>query len=276
MAVKSFNPTTPSNRYRTVADFSVLTPKSKQPKKPKRLTQALKSKGGRNNTGRITMNHQGGGHKKMYRVIDFKRDKRDIAAKVASIEYDPNRTTYIALLHYMDGEKRYILAPHNLNVGDPVLASEEADIKPGNNLSLASIPPGTLLHNLEAEPGRGGKFARTAGTYAQLMAKEGEYCLVKMPSGEVRKLHRLCKASIGQLGNLEHENITICKAGRQRWLGIRPTTRGVAMNPIDHPMGGGEGKASGGHPQSRWGTPAKGYRTRNNKRTQAFIVKRRK
>jgi large subunit ribosomal protein L2 len=275
MPIKSYKPTTPTRRFLTSIDFSVLTPKKAQPKKPKKLLQPVAQKGGRNNTGHMTIRHQGGGHKRMYRVIDFARDKREIPAKVVSIEYDPNRTTFIALVNYADGEKRYILAPNNLAVGDSVLASDEADIKPGNNLSLIQIPLGTLLHNIESEPGKGGIIARTAGGFAQLMAKEGEYCLVKMPSGELRKLHRLCRASVGQLSNLDHENVTIGKAGRSRWLGIRPANRGVSMNPVDHPMGGGEGKASGGHPQSPWGTPAKGYRTRKNKRTQAFIVKRR-
>jgi large subunit ribosomal protein L2 len=225
----------------------------------------------------MTVRHIGGGHKRKYRVVDFARDKREIPARVASIEYDPNRTAYIALLNYADGEKRYIIAPLNLSVGDAVLASESADIKPGNNLSLASIPVGTLIHNIETEPGKGGKLARSAGNFAQLMAKEGEYCQVKMPSGEIRLLHSRCRASIGQLSNTDHENISIGKAGRARWLGIRPTNRGVSMNPIDHPHGGGEGKSSGGgHPRTPWGVPTKGYKTRNNKRTDAFIVKRRK
>jgi large subunit ribosomal protein L2 len=277
MAIKSFKPKTPSLRYKSVADFSVLTPKKKLPSRPKKLEVALRKTGGRNQFGKMTVRHIGGGHKRRYRVIDFARDKRDIAAKVASLEYDPNRTAYIALLNYQDGEKRYILAPLNLNVGDPVLASEKADIKPGNNLSLSSIPVGTLIHNIEIEPGHGGKLARTAGSFAQLMAKEGEYCQVKMPSGEIRLLHARCNASIGQLSNTDHENIKIGKAGRNRWLGIRPTNRGVSMNPIDHPHGGGEGKSSGGgHPRTPWGVPTKGYKTRNNKRTEAFIVKHRR
>jgi large subunit ribosomal protein L2 len=277
MAIKTFKPTTPSLRYKTVADFSVLTPKKKQPKKPRSLSKALNKTGGRNQLGKMTVRHIGGGHRRRYRMIDFMRDKLEIPAKVASIEYDPNRTSYIALLHYADGEKRYIVAPNNLNVGDPVLASESADIKPGNNLSLSSIPVGTLVHNIEVEPGMGGQLARSAGGYGQLMAKDGEYCQVKMPSGEIRLLHSRCKASIGQVSNLEHENITLGKAGRSRWLGIRPTNRGVSMNPIDHPHGGGEGKSSGGgHPRTPWGQPTKGYKTRNNKRTDAFIVKRRK
>jgi large subunit ribosomal protein L2 len=277
MPIKSFKPTTPSLRFKNVADFSILTPKSEQPKKPRKLVAPLSKSGGRNVYGRMTVRHIGGGHKRKYRVVDFARDKREIPARVASIEYDPNRTAYIALLNYADGEKRYIIAPLNLSVGDAVLASESADIKPGNNLSLASIPVGTLIHNIETEPGKGGKLARSAGNFAQLMAKEGEYCQVKMPSGEIRLLHSRCRASIGQLSNTDHENISIGKAGRARWLGIRPTNRGVSMNPIDHPHGGGEGKSSGGgHPRTPWGVPTKGYKTRNNKRTDAFIVKRRK
>jgi large subunit ribosomal protein L2 len=277
MAIKSFKPITPSLRYKNVADFSLLTPKKKQPKKPRKLLSSLTKTGGRNTFGKMTVRHIGGGHKRKYRVIDFLRDKREIPAQVASIEYDPNRSAYIALLQYADGEKRYILAPLNLNVGDKVIASDQADIKPGNNLALSAIPVGTLIHNIEGEPGKGGKVARSAGNFAQLMAKEGEYCQVKMPSGEIRLVHSRCRASIGQLSNPEHENIAIGKAGRNRWLGIRPTNRGVSMNPIDHPHGGGEGKSSGGgHPRTPWGVPTKGYKTRNNKRTNAFIVKRRK
>ena len=277
MAIKSFKPITPSLRYKNVADFSVLTPKKKQPRKPRKLTVALTKTGGRNQFGKMTVRHIGGGHKRKYRMVDFLRDKREIPAKVASLEYDPNRTTYIALLNYVDGEKRYILAPTNLNVGDNVLASDSADIKPANNLSLSAIPVGTLIHNIEVEPGKGGKLGRSAGSFAQLMAKEGDYCQVKMPSGEIRLLHAKCRASIGQLSNTDHENITIGKAGRNRWFGIRPTNRGVSMNPIDHPHGGGEGKSSGGgHPRTPWGVPTKGYKTRNNKRTDAFIVKRRR
>ncbi|RYZ69842.1 MAG: 50S ribosomal protein L2 [Proteobacteria bacterium] len=277
MAVKTFKPTTPSNRYKTVADFTVLTKKSEQPKKPRSLTSALSKSGGRNQFGKMTVRHIGGGHKRRYRKIDFLRDKLDIPGKIASLEYDPNRTAYIALVNYADGEKRYILAPLNLKVGDPVIASESADIKPGNNLTLSSIPVGTFLHNVELEPGKGGKLGRSAGGYAQLMAKDGIYCQVKMPSGEVRLIHSRCRASIGQLANTDHENIALGKAGRNRWLGVRPTNRGVSMNPIDHPHGGGEGKSSGGgHPRTPWGVPTKGYKTRNNKRTDAFIVKRRK
>ncbi len=277
MAIKTFKPTTPSLRYKTVADFSVLTPKKAQPKKPRKLVKSLTKTGGRNQLGKMTVRHIGGGHKRKYRVIDFAREKQGIQATVASLEYDPNRSAYIALVNYADGEKRYILAPLNLNVGDKVIASDEADIKPGNHLALSFIPVGTLIHNIEMEPGRGGKLVRSAGNFAQLMAKEGEYCQVKMPSGEIRLFHSRCRASIGQLSNTDHENITIGKAGRARWLGIRPTNRGVSMNPIDHPHGGGEGKSSGGgHPRTPWGVPTKGYKTRNNKRTDAFIVKRRK
>jgi large subunit ribosomal protein L2 len=277
MAVKTFKPTTPSNRYKTVADFSILTPKKDQPKKPASLFADLRKSGGRNNYGKMTVRHVGGGHRRKYRVIDFLRDKREIPAKVASLEYDPNRTAYIALLNYADGEKRYILAPLNLKVGDPVIASDAADIKPANNLALSNIPVGTFIHNLEVEPGKGGKLSRSAGNFAQLMAKEGVYCQVKMPSGEVRLIHARCRASIGQLSNTEHENIALGKAGRKRWMGVRPTNRGVSMNPIDHPHGGGEGKSSGGgHPRTPWGVPTKGFKTRNNKRTDAFILKRRK
>jgi len=277
MALKTYKPTTPSLRFKSVADFSVLTPKKDQPRKPRKLVQSLTKSGGRNQLGKMTVRHIGGGHKRKYRVIDFARSKRDIPARVAALEYDPNRTAYIALLNYADGEKLYILAPVGLSVGDAVLASEKADIKPANNLPLSAIPVGTLIHNIEIIPGRGGRLARSAGNYAQLMAKEGEYCQVKMPSGEIRLIHSRCFASIGQVSNPDHENLAIGKAGRSRWLGIRPTNRGVSMNPIDHPHGGGEGKSSGGgHPRTPWGVPTKGYKTRNNKRTDAFIVKRRK
>lgn len=277
MAVKTFKPTTPANRYKTVADFSMLTPKKDQPKKPRSLTSALNKSGGRNQFGKMTVRHIGGGHRRKYRVIDFLRDKLEIPGKIASLEYDPNRTAYIAVVNYADGEKRIILAPIGLKVGDQVIASDKADIKPGNSLSLSNIPVGTFLHNVELEPGKGGKLARSAGGFAQLMAKDGLYCQVKMPSGEVRLIHSRCKASIGQLSNTDHENIALGKAGRNRWLGVRPTNRGVSMNPIDHPHGGGEGKSSGGgHPRTPWGVPTKGYKTRNNKRTDSFIVKRRK
>lgn len=277
MAVKTFKPITPTLRYKSVADFSVLTPKKAQPKKPRKLFSSLTKSGGRNALGKMTVRHIGGGHRRKYRLIDFSRDKHEVIGRVASLEYDPNRTAYIALLNYADGEKRYILAPLNLAVGDQVIASDSADIKPGNNLPLTMIPVGTLIHNLEVEPGKGGRLARSAGGFAQLMAKESDYCQVKMPSGEIRLLHARCRATIGQLSNTDHENIKIGKAGRNRWLGIRPTNRGVSMNPIDHPHGGGEGKSSGGgHPRTPWGVPTKGYKTRSNKRTDTFIVKRRK
>ena len=277
MAVKTFKPITPSLRYKSVVDFSVLTPQKerKKIKGIKRLMSSLKRNGGRNGFGHITTRHQGGGHKKKYRQIDFRRDKLNISATVAAIAYDPNRSAFIALLNYLDGEKRFILAPVDLKVGDKVIASDEADIKPGNSLTLSAIPLGTMIHNIELEPGRGGTIARSAGSAVQLMAKEGEYCQVKMPSGEMRKVHRRCRATIGQVSNTDHENIKIGKAGRKRWLGVRPSVRGVAMNPVDHPMGGGEGKSSGGHPRSPWGQKAKGLKTRKIKRTNVFIVKRR-
>ena len=275
MAVKSFKPTTPTLRFKTVADFSVLTKRSELPHRPKSLTNIRKKSGGRNVHGRITVQQIGGGHKQQYRLIDFKRAKENIPAKVISIEYDPNRTAYIALVCYVDGEKSFILAPDGLKVGDQVLASDQADIKPGNNLKLSSIPLATFIHNIEVTPGKGGRLARSAGTFGQLMSKDAEYCQVRMPSGEVRLLHSNCRASIGQISNLEHENVKIGKAGRSRWLGIRPTVRAVAKNPVDHPMGGGEGKSSGGrHPCTPWGKPTKGYKTRKNKRTDAFMVKR--
>jgi len=276
MAVKTYKPTTPSLRYKSVIDFSQLTPRADLPTRPNSLYKSFGKTGARNNTGRITTRHKGGGHKRLYRVIDLLRDKKEVPASVASIEYDPNRSAFIALLHYKDGEKRFILAPNQIKVGDEVVSSDQADIQPGNHMSLASIPVGTLIHNIEMEPGRGGKLARSAGSFAQLMAKEGEYCFIRLPSGEQRLIHQKCTATIGQVSNLDHENIKIGKAGRKRWLGIRPTVRGVAMNPIDHPMGGGEGKASGGHPRSPWGQKSKGLRTRVNKRTDRFIVKRRK
>ena len=272
MAVKTYRPITPARRYMTTADFSILTKKAPE----KSLLESKKSHAGRNNTGRITTRHHGGGVRQHYRLIDFKRDKQGIPAKVVALEYDPNRTAYIALLQYVDGEKRYILAPLNLNVGDSVIASDEADIKPGNTLRLKAIPVGTLIHNIELRPGKGGQMVRSAGAYAQVLGREGEYGQIRMPSGEVRRILLDCQATIGQIGNTEHENITIGKAGRSRKMGIRPTTRGVAMNPVDHPMGGGEGKASGGLPRSPWGWYTKGLKTRNNKRTDSFIVKRRR
>ncbi len=272
MAVRKVKPTSPGRRFQDYATFEEIT--RSQPEKS--LLRKIKKSGGRNTNGRITCRHRGGGHKRHYRVIDFKRDKIDIPAKVASIEYDPNRSARIALLHYVDGEKRYILAPLNLKVSDEVISSADADIKPGNTLPLRNIPLGTQIHNIELKLGKGGQIVRSAGTYAQLMAKEDPYALVKLPSGEVRKVLLKCKATIGQLGNLMHENISLGKAGRKRWLGRRPKVRGVAMNPIDHPMGGGEGRSSGGrHPCSPWGIPSKGYKTRTNKRTDRYIVKHR-
>ncbi|MGD8241415.1 MAG: 50S ribosomal protein L2 [Desulfobacterales bacterium] len=272
MAVRKVKPTSPGRRFQDYATFEEITRR-----KPERsLLRAIKKSGGRNANGRITCRRRGGGHKRHYRIIDFKRDKIDIPARVAAIEYDPNRSARIALLHYADGEKRYILAPLNLKVDDQVIASAEADIKPGNTLPLRNIPLGTQIHNIELKLGKGGQIVRSAGTYAQLMAKEDPYALVKLPSGEVRMVLLKCKATIGQLGNLMHENISLGKAGRKRWLGRRPKVRGVAMNPVDHPMGGGEGRSSGGrHPCSPWGIPSKGYKTRTNKRTDRYIVKHR-
>ncbi|MDJ0856722.1 MAG: 50S ribosomal protein L2 [Desulfobacterales bacterium] len=272
MAVRKVKPTSPGRRFQDYATFDEITRR----KPEKSLLRKLKKSGGRNTNGRITCRHRGGGHKRHYRVVDFKRDKIDIPARVASIEYDPNRSARIALLHYADGEKRYILAPLNLKVNDEVISSAEADIKPGNTLPLRNIPLGTQIHNIELKLGKGGQIVRSAGTYAQLMAKEDPYALVKLPSGEVRMVLLKCKATVGQLGNLMHENISLGKAGRKRWLGRRPKVRGVAMNPIDHPMGGGEGRSSGGrHPCSPWGIPSKGYKTRTNKRTDRYIVKHR-
>jgi large subunit ribosomal protein L2 len=273
MAVKRVNPTSPGRRFQTYSTFEEVT--KTEPEKS--LIQIIKKSGGRNNNGRITARRRGGGHKRYYRIIDFKRNKDGIPAKVAAIEYDPNRSARIALLHYVDGEKRYILAPQNLSVGDSVMSGPDADIKPGNALPLANIPLGTHIHNIELRLGKGGQIVRSAGTYAQLMAKEERYALVKLPSGEVRMVLLRCKATVGQLGNVMHENMDDGKAGRSRWKGHRPKVRGVAMNPVDHPMGGGEGRSSGGrHPCSPWGMPTKGYRTRNNKRTDRYIVKRRK
>jgi large subunit ribosomal protein L2 len=276
MAVKSFRPITPSLRYKTVTDFRGLTPKKKAPKRPKHLYAPIRKSGGRNQYGNITVRHRGGGHKRRYRVIDFSRNKLGIPGKAVSLEYDPNRSAFIALISYVDGDKRFILAPEGLKVGSTVLASSEADILPGNHLPLTSIPVGTFIHNLEFEPGKGGKIVRSAGNAAQLMAKEGLYAQVRLPSGEIRKFHSRCTASIGTLSNSTHENVSVGKAGRNRWKGIRPCNRGVSMNPIDHPHGGGEGKSSGGgHPRTPWGVPTKGYKTRRYKKSDAFIVKRR-
>ncbi|MGD8523352.1 MAG: 50S ribosomal protein L2, partial [Desulfobacterales bacterium] len=243
----------------------------------RRLLRVIKKSGGRNTLGRITVRHRGGGHKRKYRLIDFKRDKTGIPARVATIEYDPNRSARIALLHYVDGEKRYILAPLNLRVNDIVESGPKADIKSGNALPLQNIPLGTYIHNIELRAGKGGQIVRSAGTYAQLMAKEDRYALIKLPSGEVRMVLLNCQATIGQLGNVQHENISLGKAGRKRWLGKRPRVRGVAMNPVDHPMGGGEGRSSGGrHPCSPWGMPTKGFKTRKKGKSDRLIVKKRK
>ena len=273
MAVKKYKPTSPGRRFQTVLDFAELSPARPE----KSLTVGLRATGGRNNQGRTTSRFMGGGHKRLYRIIDFRRDKTDIPAHVASVEYDPNRTARIALLHYVDGEKRYILAPNGLAVGAQVVAGPSADILPGNALPLKGIPLGTTIHNIELKRGRGGQLVRSAGAAAQLMAKEGGYAQVRLPSGEVREVSIECYATIGQVGNLEHENVSVGKAGRTRWTGRRPHVRGVAMNPVDHPMGGGEGKTSGGrHPTSPWGWKTKGVKTRNNKRTDGSIVRRRK
>jgi large subunit ribosomal protein L2 len=256
----------------TTSDRSEIT----KDKPERSLIESLNSHGGRNNTGRITMRHRGGGARKLYRIIDFKRDKAGVPGKVASIEYDPNRSARIALINYLDGEKRYILAPIGLNVGDTILSGTGADIKPGNALKLKDIPDGTLIHNIEIEPGRGGVAVRSAGTSAQLMAKEGKYAFVRMPSSELRLVLLECSATVGQVGNEEHENIVYGKAGRTRWKGRRPHVRGMVMNPVDHPMGGGEGRSkSNKHPVSPWGTPAKGYRTRKRKPSDKFIIRRR-
>jgi large subunit ribosomal protein L2 len=273
MGIRQFKPTSAGRRFFGVSDFADIT----RDEPERSLLESKSSTGGRNHYGRITSRFRGGGHKQRYRVIDFRRDKIGVPAKVAHIEYDPNRTARIALLHYADGEKRYILAPDGLKQGDTVLSSKNADIRPGNCMPMGEIPAGTMIHNLEMKKGRGGQLVRSAGGAAQLMAKDGEYAQVKLPSGEVRKLHVACRATVGQVSNLEHQNISLGKAGRSRWLGRRPHNRGVTMNPVDHPMGGGEGRTSGGrHPCSPWGQLAKGLKTRNNKRTDGMIVKHRK
>jgi len=274
MAVKRFNPTPPTQRYKTVASFKEIT----KTRPERSLIEPLQKAGGRNNQGRNTAPHRGGGHKRMYRLIDFRRDKRNMAAKVAAIEYDPNRSARIALLHYTDGEKRYILAPDKLEVGEMLVAGEDAEIKAGNALPLRKIPLGMMVHNVELSRGRGGQLVRSAGTAAQLMAREGKHAHLRLPSGEVRLVDAECYATLGQVGHIEHESIVIGKAGRYRWLGRRPHVRGVAMNPVDHPMGGGEGKSSGGgHPVSPWGQKSKGLKTRKRKkRSNAMIVQRRK
>ena len=273
MALKQFNPTSPGRRFMTALTFDEITKDTPE----KALTEPRKRTGGRDSRGRITVRFIGGGHKQRYRIVDFRRDKRDVPAKVAAIEYDPIRSARLALLHYADGEKRYILAPEGIKIGQNVIASDTADILAGNCLPLKLIPAGTMIHNVELRTGKGGQMVRSAGGAAQLVAKEGEYAQIKLPSGEVRKVHLECVATVGQVGNLDHKNVSIGKAGRTRWLGKRPHNRGVSMNPVDHPHGGGEGKTSGGrHPVTPWGKPTKGAKTRNNKRTQGFIIKRRK
>jgi len=272
MGVKTYRPYTETRRFQTGLTFNELTAS----KPYKALLEPKHRISGRNNHGEISVRHRGGGHKRHYRMIDFRRDKVGVPARVASVEYDPNRSAFISLLHYVDGEKRYILYPMGLKVGDSVVSGPDADIVVGNALPLRNIPAGTVIHNIEMHLGKGGQLVRSAGGAAQLLAKEGDYAQVRLPSGEVRRVHVDCMASIGQVGNLDHENISIGKAGRKRWMGIRPTVRGVAMNPVDHPLGGGEGKTSGGrHPVTPWGQPTRGYKTRHHKQTDRFIVKRR-
>lgn len=273
MAIRSYKPTSPGRRFQTVSTFEEITATVPE----RSLLQPLKKTGGRNNLGRVTSRHRGGGHKRRYRMIDFRRDKDGVPANVATIEYDPNRSARVALLHYVDGEKRYILAPVGLRVGDKVMSGPQAEIRPGNAMALKDMPLGMTIHNIELYPGKGGQLVRGAGTAAQLMAREGKYAQIRMPSGEMRMVQTVCRATIGQVGNTDHENISIGKAGRSRWLGRRSHVRGVAMNPVDHPHGGGEGKTSGGrHPVTPWGVPTKGYKTRRNKRTGKFILRRRK
>jgi len=272
MAIKQYKPTSPGRRAMTGHTFEEIT----KTRPEKRLVTNRLQSGGRNNCGKMTVRHHGGGHKRAYRIIDFKRDKINVPAKVVAIEYDPNRSSRIALLQYADGEKRYILAPVGIGVGDPVLSSSDAEIKPGNALPLGLIPVGTQVHNLELKPGKGGQLARSAGAVAQIMGREADYVLIRLGSGELRKIHGRCLGTVGQVGNLEHENISIGKAGRARWMGRRPIVRGLAMNPVDHPHGGGEGKSGQGnpHPVSPWGMPTKGYKTRKRKDTSRFIIKR--
>jgi large subunit ribosomal protein L2 len=272
MGVKKYKPTSAGRRGMTGADFAEITRSTPE----RSLVVRVRKNGGRNNRGRITVRHRGGGHKRRYRLIDFRRDKLNVPAKVVSVEYDPNRSARICLLNYADGEKRYILHPVGLRVGDEVIASNAADIKPGNSMELLSTPLGTHVHNVELSNGRGGQLCRSAGTYAQVMAKEGGYVLLRLPSGELRQVWGKNRATIGQVGNTDHENIVLGKAGRSRWLGRRPTVRGTAMNPVDHPHGGGEGRSKGRHPVTPWGKPTKGYRTRSTKKgSSKFIVKRR-
>jgi len=273
MGIRKLKPITPAQRQMTVSDFDTIT----KSKPEKSLTKPLKRTGGRNNMGRRTGGHRGGGHKRRYRIIDFKRDKFDIPAEVIAIEYDPNRSSRIALVKYEDGEKRYIIAPDKLKIGQKIVSGESVDPRLGNAMMLKNMPMGTVVHNVELWPGKGGTMVRSAGAFAQLTAKEGKYCSLKLPSGETRMVLANCMATIGSVGNPEHNNITLGKAGRNRWLGRRPRTRGVAMNPVDHPMGGGEGRASGGHPRNRNGLPAKGYKTRDkNKASNRLIVSKKK
>lgn len=272
MAIKHFKPTSPSRRYYDTQDFAGLSKKAPE----KALLESKSSTGGRNHSGRVTSRFRGGGHKRAYRLIDWRRNKVGVPGTVAALEYDPNRSARIALIHYADGEKSYILAPDGLNAGDKVVASKNADVKPGNCMRLRDLPLGTVIHNIELKIGKGAQLVRSAGSAAQVIAKEGEWGQVRLPSGEIRKIHLDCRVTIGQVSNLDHANVTIGKAGRSRWLGRRPHNRGVAMNPVDHPMGGGEGRTSGGrHPCSPWGQLAKGKKTRHNKRTDAMIIKRR-
>ena len=273
MPIRKYNPTSPGVRGKTSLTFDEIT--TAEPYRP--LTENLHRSGGRNNRGEVTSWWRGGGHKRLYRIIDFKRDKKNIVGTIETVEYDPNRSARIALVSYADGEKRYILQPLGIKVGDTIVSGDNVDILPGNCLPLKNIPLGTQIHNVELKPGKGGQIARSAGSSVQLVAREAEYASVKLPSGEIRKINVECLATIGQIGNIDHENVSIGKAGRSRWLGRRPHVRGVAMNPVDHPLGGGEGKTSGGrHPVSPWGQPTKGYKTRNNKTTDKFIVQRRK
>lgn len=272
MPITQYRPTSPGRRFRTVQDFSDLTPVEPE----RSLLEPLRKSGGRNNLGRMTVRHRGGGHKRLYRKVDFRRDKEGVPATVSAIEYDPVRSARIARLTYADGERRYILAPVDLKVGDRVEAGPRADIKPGNSLPLSAIPVGTMVHNVELREGKGGQIARSAGAAVQIMAKEGDHTLLKLPSGELRKVRSACRATVGQVGNLDHENVSSGKAGRMRWLGRRPRVRGIAMNPVDHPHGGGEGRSKGNLPQTPWGKPTKGHKTRRNKRTDRWIVQRRR
>jgi large subunit ribosomal protein L2 len=273
MALKKYKPTTPGQRFKTISAFDEITTQTPE----KSLLTPVRKSGGRNNEGKMTMRYMGGGHKQMYRIIDFKRDKDDIPGVVKTIEYDPNRTSRIALVNYKDGEKRYIIAPHGLKVGQTIVSGKGAAPEIGNTLFLSEIPFGTIIHNVELRPGQGAKLVRSAGSYAQLMSRDGKFAIIKMPSGETRMILQACKATVGMVSNLDHSLESSGKAGRSRWLGRRPRNRGVAMNPVDHPMGGGEGRASGGHPRSRKGIPAKGYKTRSRKKaSNKYIVERRK